>query len=204
MISACNRSGLPEQALSVYERMLSKEVKPSATTYTALISAYGKRGQVDKALDIFKDMMQRGCERNVITYSSLIGACEKAGRWELAIELFKKMLQENCRPNVVTYNSLIAACANGMAVVVAGKAQCLMYNLSQCYDFVLHLQDTSGLKHPIYLSIWWTKGAVLTVLLILLYSVHCHMVGHGQVHLRGFRKCSNKVSDRMLLHSMPF
>lgn len=80
--------------------MISAGIKPSATTYTALISAYGKRGQVEKALDIFNDMIRRGCERNVITYSSLISACEKAGRWEMALELFSKMHKENCKPNV--------------------------------------------------------------------------------------------------------
>ncbi len=46
VISACNKSGQPEQALRVYEKMLAAGVKPSATTYTALISAYGKKGQV--------------------------------------------------------------------------------------------------------------------------------------------------------------
>lgn len=83
VISACNKSGQPEQALQVYERMLAAGIKPSATTYTALISAYGRAGQVEKALEIFQDMIRRGCERNVITYSSLISACEKVrGLWE--------------------------------------------------------------------------------------------------------------------------
>jgi len=57
--------------------MIAAGVKPSATTYTALISAYGKRGMLDKAIGIFDDMSRFGCERNVITYSSLISACEK-------------------------------------------------------------------------------------------------------------------------------
>ena len=46
IINACNRSGLPENALQVYERMLAEGAQPSATTYTALISAYGKTGKV--------------------------------------------------------------------------------------------------------------------------------------------------------------
>lgn len=45
IISACNRSGQPEQALRVYERMLADGAQPTATTYTALISAYGKTGK---------------------------------------------------------------------------------------------------------------------------------------------------------------
>ncbi len=46
IISACNRSGQPENALRVYERMLADGAQPTATTYTALISAYGKTGKV--------------------------------------------------------------------------------------------------------------------------------------------------------------
>ena len=46
IISACNRSGQPENALHVYERMLADGAQPTATTYTALISAYGKTGKV--------------------------------------------------------------------------------------------------------------------------------------------------------------
>jgi pentatricopeptide repeat protein len=37
VISACNKGGQAEHALQIYERMLSAGVKPSATTYTALI-----------------------------------------------------------------------------------------------------------------------------------------------------------------------
>ncbi|KIY92629.1 Pentatricopeptide repeat-containing protein [Monoraphidium neglectum] len=93
--------------------MVRAGVKPTATTYTALISAYGKQGKVEQAMGIFADMVARGCERNVITYSSLISAAEKAGRTDLALQLFERMHQEGCRPNVVTYNSLIAACSHG-------------------------------------------------------------------------------------------
>lgn len=53
IITACNKSGKPEQGLKIYERMVAAGVKASATTYTALISAYGKQGMVEKAMDIF-------------------------------------------------------------------------------------------------------------------------------------------------------
>ena len=52
IISACNRSGQPENALRVYERMLADGAQPTATTYTALISAYGKTGKVCWHLDV--------------------------------------------------------------------------------------------------------------------------------------------------------
>ena len=50
IINACNRAGLPESALQVYERMIADGAQPSATTYTALISAYGKTGKVTPLL----------------------------------------------------------------------------------------------------------------------------------------------------------
>ena len=65
IINACNRAGLPENALQVYERMIADGAQPSATTYTALISAYGKTGQV---LAHLGSCIARCC----------IGACSKA------------------------------------------------------------------------------------------------------------------------------
>lgn len=50
-------SGQAQEALKVYERMLTAGALPTATTYTALISAYGKNGQLDRALQIFDDMV---------------------------------------------------------------------------------------------------------------------------------------------------
>ena len=50
-------SGQAQEALKVYERMLTAGAQPTATTYTALISAYGKNGQLDRALQIFEDMV---------------------------------------------------------------------------------------------------------------------------------------------------
>jgi pentatricopeptide repeat protein len=50
IINACNRSGQPEHALKVYERMIADGTQPTATTYTALISAYGKTGKVMSSL----------------------------------------------------------------------------------------------------------------------------------------------------------
>ena len=50
-------SGQAQEALKVYERMLTAGALPTATTYTALISAYGKNGQLDRALQIFEDMV---------------------------------------------------------------------------------------------------------------------------------------------------
>ena len=51
-------SGQAQEALKVYERMLTAGALPTATTYTALISAYGKNGQLDRALQIFDDMVR--------------------------------------------------------------------------------------------------------------------------------------------------
>ena len=53
IINACNRSGQPEFALKVYERMIADGAQPTATTYTALISAYGKTGKVRTAGLVF-------------------------------------------------------------------------------------------------------------------------------------------------------
>lgn len=54
IITACSRSGQAETAMQLYDRMISAGIKPSATTYTALISAHGKLGQVDKALVVYQ------------------------------------------------------------------------------------------------------------------------------------------------------
>ncbi len=46
IMTACNRSGQPESAMAVYERMLADGMQPTTGTYTGLITAWGKNGKV--------------------------------------------------------------------------------------------------------------------------------------------------------------
>lgn len=100
-----------QEALNVYNQMVSHGHTANTTTYNALISAYSKAGRLEKVMETFQEMTSAGCERSVITYSAMISACEKAGQWQLSLDLFQEMQQERCTPNVITYNSLITACA---------------------------------------------------------------------------------------------
>jgi pentatricopeptide repeat domain-containing protein 1 len=57
-IIACNMCGQPARALAVYARLLAAGLRPTGTTYTALISAYAKGGQLDRALETFRTMVR--------------------------------------------------------------------------------------------------------------------------------------------------
>ena len=48
IMTACNRSGQPESAMAVYERMLADGMQPTTGTYTGLITAWGKNGKVGR------------------------------------------------------------------------------------------------------------------------------------------------------------
>lgn len=71
---------LSPQALSVYERMLSKGVEPMPATYNAAVCALARLGRLPSALSLLGNIAAKGVERGVTTYAALLAACEALGR----------------------------------------------------------------------------------------------------------------------------
>ncbi|KAK3037694.1 hypothetical protein RJ639_030638 [Escallonia herrerae] len=58
------QSGFCGEALQVYRRMLSEEIRPSRKTYSALMVASGKRRDIETVLNLLKEMESLGLRPN--------------------------------------------------------------------------------------------------------------------------------------------
>ncbi|KAF6259499.1 hypothetical protein COO60DRAFT_1700790 [Scenedesmus sp. NREL 46B-D3] len=200
IITACNKSGKPEQGLKVYERMVAKGVKASATTYTALISAYGKQGMVEKAMDIFADMVQRGCGHwekakecfnqmlaqncrpDGITFSALITAYQRGEQWREALQAFSHMPANGCHPDSVVYNALLEVCWGSGVLPVQMRATQIWSLANRSGHFRIYNQNKGDPTVHQHSCVVFTCGAAIVTLLRWLCDVR-HKVAHDATSL---------------------
>ena len=112
-ISACEKGGQWQEALTLFEVMFKAKVQPNVFSYSAAISACEKGGQWQEALTLFDAMPKAQNQPNVISYNAAISACEKGGRWQEALTLFEVMSKAKVQPTVISYNAAISACKKG-------------------------------------------------------------------------------------------
>lgn len=108
MISAFSQHGRSQEALQLFEEMLSAGEKPNKITFVGVLSACSQAGLVDKALQYFDMMKTRYKIKPIMEhYACLIDMYVRLGRLEEAFDLTKKM---GCEPNDVIWSILIAGC----------------------------------------------------------------------------------------------
>merc|ERR1711966_109308 len=107
-ISACEKGGKWEKALSLHKEMRGDGLKPNVISYSAAISACQKGTQLEEALSLLEEMCEEGIKPNVVTYTALIQACASAGQSITALEIFEKA-QRHVNFNIITYNAILDA-----------------------------------------------------------------------------------------------
>ena len=90
-ISACEKGGQWQQALTLFQDMLEGGIRHDIISYNATISACEKGGQWQRALTLFQELPEATMSPNVISYNAAINACEKGGQWQQALLLFQIM-----------------------------------------------------------------------------------------------------------------
>ncbi|KAK3274783.1 hypothetical protein CYMTET_17051 [Cymbomonas tetramitiformis] len=114
LISACEKSGLWEEAFRVLAKLkVAGKLRPDTVTYTTLISACEKAGKWERALRLYSVMIAEGVPPNVMTYSALIAACRRGGQWKWAMTIYLDMRAASVAPNKMTYSALMAALGEG-------------------------------------------------------------------------------------------
>ncbi|KAH0883387.1 hypothetical protein HID58_059483, partial [Brassica napus] len=92
LISAYGRSGLHNEAITVFDSMKRYGLRPNLVTYNAVIDACGKGGmEFSKVAEFFNEMERNGVQPDRITFNSLLGVCSRGGLWEVARSLFDEM-----------------------------------------------------------------------------------------------------------------
>ncbi|TYG98864.1 hypothetical protein ES288_A10G150900v1 [Gossypium darwinii] len=115
LISALCKDGKIQEAISVFDLMTQRGIRPDVITYTTLIHAFYsiidilcKEGESSKAIEILKLMTRKGVTPNVFTYNSFIQGFCHSGQWEEVTSLLNRIMN-GVHPNLVTFNSLINA-----------------------------------------------------------------------------------------------
>ncbi|KAF5741590.1 pentatricopeptide repeat-containing protein [Tripterygium wilfordii] len=98
------KCGFLENAIDIFERMKSKDVK----SWTAMISGYGFHGQARNAIDLFYRMEKKCYRPNEVTFLAVLTACSHGGLVMEGMRCFEKMIRGyGFSPNVEHYGCLI-------------------------------------------------------------------------------------------------
>lgn len=71
-----------EEAQTIFEAMKEYGVKPSVTTYNALISVYNERGEQGRAQSIFLEMVQAGLQPSGVSFTVLMSSFKATGAFK--------------------------------------------------------------------------------------------------------------------------
>ncbi|CAH2059921.1 unnamed protein product [Thlaspi arvense] len=110
LISAYGRSGLHEEAISVFNSMKSYGLRPNLVTYNAAVKeewSLSEGGLWETARSLFDEMLNRGIEQDVFSYNTLLDAICKGGQMDLAFDILAQMPSKRIMPNVVSYSTVI-------------------------------------------------------------------------------------------------
>ena len=130
---ACGRAGRAAEAVDVFARMLSAGMRPSLSTYTALMSLFCRAGALREAAFVLEGMQAAGLQPNTITYSSLINGCEKAGSLPEALRYFEEMLVRSHSAELAQRRSVHSGAAGeGRAAVCVAVPIWMLHTGGSC------------------------------------------------------------------------
>ncbi|ONK65351.1 uncharacterized protein A4U43_C07F36220 [Asparagus officinalis] len=93
VISACSHSGLVEQGLNLFKRMVSVyKIRPTMEHYGCLVDLLGRAGLIEEAYKFIKEMPVKP---NAVILRSLLGCCRKIGEFcDIKGELMESLIKE--------------------------------------------------------------------------------------------------------------
>ncbi|KAM7260079.1 hypothetical protein ACFE04_015820 [Oxalis oulophora] len=123
MIVGAAQHGQAEEALALYDEMVSKSVKPNEVTFVGLIYACSHVGLVNKGRELFKSMTDvYGLNPSLLHYTCLLDLLSRSGNLDEAENLIQEM---PFTPDEPTWAALLSACKHHgkteMAVRIADQ-----------------------------------------------------------------------------------
>ncbi|KAG8066129.1 hypothetical protein GUJ93_ZPchr0004g38587 [Zizania palustris] len=123
MISGLGQHGFGKRALSLFNSMKDKGLKPDAVTFLSVISACNYSGLVDEGLTLYRSMDTFGLSATPQHHCCIADLLAKAGRVEEAYEFVEGLGEEG--NFVAIWGLLLASCKaqgkQGLAKLVAEK-----------------------------------------------------------------------------------
>ena len=120
MIAGYAQNGRPEEALQLFDLMMSENFEPNEVTLVSVLSAAGQLGSVDAGKAIGDYIESRGLAAGVFVGSAMVDMSFKCGDIQRACRVFHQMPKKD----VVTWNSMISGLAfSGLALAALDMFQ---------------------------------------------------------------------------------
>ncbi|CAK0789551.1 unnamed protein product, partial [Prorocentrum cordatum] len=100
----------PAFALTLYDELTERGVRPDRVHFNAALTAYCELGRMDKAMQLLKDGPSLRVEPNAQTYQIVVRACVANDKLEEALALFNEMLEAQISPYRATYHDAVFCC----------------------------------------------------------------------------------------------
>ncbi|KAK8968157.1 Pentatricopeptide repeat-containing protein [Platanthera guangdongensis] len=139
IICAHFHCGKNDDAVKLFDRMRSENIKPCLITWNILIASYNQNGKPVIALDLMKEMKSRGVLPDVFTWTCIISGLLQNKKMSLSLDLFCEMRKSEVEPNNMTIACAVSACAalkhlkngrelHGYAFKIGGLSNLLVVN----------------------------------------------------------------------------
>ncbi|CAE7832591.1 unnamed protein product [Symbiodinium sp. CCMP2592] len=99
--------------LRIFATLQEHQVRPTASTFGALLAAGAVVASWQGALALLEEMPQWQVQRDTVACNTAITACAKAAQWEAACELVRSMRMAMHRVDTITQNALMSAFHQG-------------------------------------------------------------------------------------------
>ncbi|CAO2183069.1 unnamed protein product [Urochloa humidicola] len=135
MIRGLALNGFAEDAIALYEKMVSDGIQPNEITFVALLTACTHAGLVDKGMAFFEEMKKKHHVSPQVEHCAcMVDLLCKSGRlWEA----YKFICDMEVEPNAVIWSTLLSACRAHadveLAKLAAGKLLALEPDNSSIY-----------------------------------------------------------------------
>ncbi|CAN1190318.1 Pentatricopeptide repeat-containing protein At2g22070 [Linum perenne] len=146
MIIALAQHGLGEEAIQLFDKMLSLSIKPDHITYVGVLSACTHIGLVDKGRSYFHQMQNvHRIEPTLSHYACMVDLFGRAG---LLQEAYSFIMDMPVDPDVIVWGSLLSSCKVHKNVELAKEAAERLLHLqpenSGAYSSLANLYSATG------------------------------------------------------------
>ncbi|OMP09476.1 hypothetical protein COLO4_05434 [Corchorus olitorius] len=147
IIVGAAQHGRAEEALSLYDEMVSNGVKPNEVTFVGLIYACSHVGLVDKGRELFKSMVEHyGIRPCLQHYTCLLDLLGRSGYLDEAEDVINSM---PFKPDEPTWAALLSACKHHgnakMAIRIANHLLSLKPEEPSTYILLSNIYSSSSL-----------------------------------------------------------
>lgn len=147
MICGYAQHGHGEEALNVFDNMVSQKIKPNHATFISVLRACAHIGNVQKGLYYFNSMRNDyGLDPQLEHYSCMVDLLGRSGKVSEALKLIEDMPSE---ADDVIWRTLLSSCEINGDVEVAEKAATALFQLdpqdSSAYILMIRIYADAGM-----------------------------------------------------------